>query len=168
MAWNDLCGGKLVDGKAIDLKTLIGAGVDHDKRGKTDLPDALALGNMVDKAGKLKLTEGRGKGISFTIAEGTIAADNAVNAAQKYKEFVNWKQGAAVCYEDSFLPLTTIGPGHVLVHQSVAPCKRCRAGYKAWAKQLSATIVVSADEGYDGAPNDTTFIFAPTGLVFYG
>jgi hypothetical protein len=69
MAWNDLCGGKLVDGKAIDLKTLIGVGVDHDKRGKTDLPNATALGNMVQAADKLKLKEGNGKGISFTIAE---------------------------------------------------------------------------------------------------
>jgi hypothetical protein len=168
MAWNDLCGGKLVNGKAIDLKTLIGVDVDHNKRGKTDLPNATALGNMVRAADKLKLKEGSGKGISFTIAEGTIAADNSVNAAQKYKNFVNTKDGAGVCYEDSILPLGTIGPGHVLVHQSVAPCKRCRAGYKAWAKQLSATIVISADDGYDGAPDNTTFIFAPTGLVFYG
>ncbi len=169
MDWSDLCDGDVVDGKAIDLRTLIGPGVDSDKRGKTDLPNATALSNMVGAADGLKLKAGRGKGISFTVAEGTVNGDNSVNAAQKYKEFVNNKGGkAAVCYEDTFLPLAGIGDGHVLVHQSVAPCKRCRAGYRAWARQLSATIVVSADDGYDGAPANSTFIFTPTGLVFYG
>jgi hypothetical protein len=167
MAWSDLCGGVTVDGKAIDLQSLVGVNVDHNRRGRSGLPDAIVLGNLVAKANGLKLKEGRGKGISFTVAEGTVNADNSVNAAQKFKDFVNTKGGAGVCYEDSFLPLA-FPNGHVLVHQSVAPCKRCRAGYKAWAQQRNSTIVVSADDGYDGAPANRTFIFSPTGLVFYG
>jgi hypothetical protein len=168
MAWADLCGGGVVDGKAIDLKTLIGPNVDHDKRGKSGLPDASVLANMVTKAGGLKLKDGNGKGIAFTICEATVNNDNTVNAAQKYKDFVKQKGGAGVCYEDTILPLVVVANRHVIVHQSVAPCKRCRAGYKAWAVQLGSTIVVSADDGYDGAPKDSTFIFCPTGLVFYG
>ena len=167
MPWADLCGNGVVDGKAINLQTLVGANVDHNKRGKSALPDAPILGNMVQKANSLKLKEGNGKGISFTVAEGTVNPDGSVNAAQKFKDFVNVKAGAGVCYEDSVLPLA-IANGHVLVHQSVAPCKRCRAGYKAWAQQLNATIVVAADDGYDGAPVNSTFIFSPTGLVFFG
>ena len=173
MAWSDLCGGSTVDGKKIDLKTLLGADVDHDKRGKSGLPEAAVLAKMVDKAGGLKLKAapdrrgGRSTGISFTVAEGTIDAQNNVNAAEKFKSFVSEKGGAGVCYEDTFLPLA-VPNRHVLVHQSVAPCKRCRAGYKAWAQQLRSTIVVSADDGYDGAPGNSTFIFSPTGLVFYG
>jgi hypothetical protein len=167
MAWVDLCGGTTVDGKAIVLQTLIGPKVDHNRRGKSGLPDAPILGNMVVKAGALKLKQGRGKGISFTVAEGTVNGDNTVNAAEKFKDFVNAKAGAAVCYEDSFLPLA-FPNGHVLVHQSVAPCKRCRSGYRAWAQQRNSTIVVSSDDGYDGAPANSTFIFSPTGLVFIG
>jgi hypothetical protein len=167
MTWDTLCGGKLVDGKPINLQTLIGVNVDHDKRGKTGLPTAVALGNMVAKANSLKIKKVVGKGIAFTVAEGTIDKD-AVNAKELYKEFLNEKRGASVCYEDTFLPLPNAINGHVLVHQSMAPCKRCRAGYKAWAEKLSTTIIVAADAGYDGAPANSTFIFSPTGLVFYG
>jgi hypothetical protein len=167
MAWSDLCGGNTVDGKAIDLQTLIGPGVDHNRRGKSGLPAALILGRMIAKADGLKLKEGRGKGISFTVAQGTANPDDTVNAVEKFKDFVKNKAGAAVCFEDSILPLN-FPDGHVLVHQSVAPCKRCRAGYRAWAQQRNSTIVVSSDEGYDGAPDNSTFIFSPTGLVFYG
>ena len=58
-------------------------------------------------------------------------------------------------------------PGNIIVRQSVAPCTRCRAGYRQLAQNGPRTIVVSSDDGYDGAPDNTIFLFAPTGLVFY-
>ncbi|MDF5829184.1 hypothetical protein P4233_20275 [Pseudomonas aeruginosa] len=36
-----------------------------------------------------------------------------------------------------------------------------------FAQNGPRTIVVSSDDGYDGAPDNTIFLFAPTGLVFY-
>lgn len=91
----------------------------------------------------------------------------APNANTLINQFVREKTGASVCYEDMILPLQ-VQQGHIIVHQSVAPCTRCRSGYKKWAENLGGTIVVSADEGYDRSGDNPVFIFTPTGLVFYG
>lgn len=148
------------------LGTLVGPGIQHDKRGKTALPDSETLTGMVNLANALKLKEGKGKGISFHVALCTVDDDGPAKVSA-YNDFVNEKKGAAVCYEDVVMPVA-LGPGHILVHQSVAPCTRCRSGYKNWARQRRCTIVVSADEGYDQSGDNKVFIFAPTGLVFFG
>jgi hypothetical protein len=172
MAWSDLCGGSTVTGKEIDLATLYGFGgdgtrVDHNKRGKTGLPAAETLSKMVGRADGLKLKDVKGKGISFHVAHCAIGGDGNPALTTLLNQFVNDKPGAAVCYEDVVLPRAA-GPGHILVHQSMAPCTRCRAGYKEWARSRGCTIIVSADEGYDGSGDNKVFVFCPTGRVFFG
>src|ERR1041385_5819973 len=163
MAWSDLCGKGVVVGKKIALNTLWGAGVQHDKRGKTELPAALTLGKMADKAQGLKVKESKGKGIGFSVVHCTIGNDGTtLNCTEKFNKFVNQKSGAAVCYEDTFLPIE-IPAGHILVRQTVAPCTRCRSGYRAWAQDRRCTIIVSADEEYDQSGKNPVFVFTPTG-----
>jgi hypothetical protein len=172
MSWEELCNGETVTGKQISLETIYGPDVDHNKRGKTGMPDAAILRNMVASADglelkKVKKNKGKGEGISFHVASCAVAPSGGLTITTKLNVLVDQKRGAAECYENRILPMQIQG-GHVLVHQSVAPCLRCRAGYKAWAKQRGSTIVVSADVGYDGSGDNKVFICAPTGLVFFG
>jgi hypothetical protein len=167
MAWDDMCGRTLVTGKAIDLQTLYGPNVDHNRRGKTGLPAAATLRNMVNQADGLRLDKGKGRGIKFHVAHCAVGGDGALTVTTKLNRFVREKPGSAVCYEDTILPIE-IPEGHILVHQSVAPCLRCRSGYKAWAQERLCGVIVSADEGYDQSGDDKVFIFTPTGLVFFG
>lgn len=166
MAWDDLCDGT-IEGKRIDLETIYGQGVDHNSRGKTGMPAAATLRQMANAARGLRLADGRGRGIAFHVA-GLTVLNGVTGFTTAFNQFVRDKPGSAVCYEDTFLPLTGLAPGHVLVHQGVAPCTRCRTGYQAWAVQRGSTIVVSADEGYDRSGNNKLFLFTPTGLVFFG
>ena len=167
MTWAELCDGKVTDGKNIVLSTILGQDVEHNKRDKTNMPDSVILAQMVKLANNLKIKTQKGKGIAFNVATCTVGANNTAAAQSKYNEFVNQKPGASVCYEDTILPMN-LQDGHILVHQSVAPCKRCRSGYSAWAHKRGCTIVVSADEGYDGCKDNSVFLFAPTKLVLYG
>ncbi|MDF5918841.1 hypothetical protein P4133_00585 [Pseudomonas aeruginosa] len=50
MNWNDLCGINTVAGKAIDIPTLVGPGVDHDRRGRTGMPNGATLTAMMNAA----------------------------------------------------------------------------------------------------------------------
>ena len=168
MNWDEMCDGHVETGKQINLATICGPNVDHDKRDKTGMPDAAILSNMVASAQRLNLKGEKGRGQNFTVVS-CVVANGGLNITPKLKVFVSFKEkkGAAECYEAKILPME-IQDGHVLVHQDVAPCKRCRAGYKAWAQQRISTIVVSADEGYDGSGDNKVFIFTPTGLIFFG
>ena len=166
-----MCGGRTETGKQIDLNTICGGNVDHNKRDKTGMPDAAIVAKMVKKAQSLPLADGH-KGIAFTVARCAVDSNGGIATSDQSKQFIYMydRRGSGVCVEDSVLPKeyknNPIGP--VLVHQSVAPCKRCRAGYKEWARQRVSTIVVSADENYDNCGANKVFIFTPTGLVFFG
>jgi hypothetical protein len=84
-----------------------------------------------------------------------------------FKKLVSHKSGAAVCFENSFLPLDVErSDGHLLIHQTLAPCLLCRGGYRAWAIQGARTIMVAFDEPYDNSLNGGAFIFSPTGDGF--
>lgn len=176
MTWSDYCGDNTVEGKLIEgIASLYTDGL--DKRGLTGLPDGDTMRALVAQANGLALTaykkpkgdkSGRvPAGISFHVAR-LNRQGNLVNVASRFDEFVSRKPSARVCYEDTFLPVDMGGDGYVIVHQSLAPCTRCRAGYKAWAMERRSAIVVAADEGYDRSGNDRTFIFCPTGYVMYG
>ncbi|HFF2306585.1 TPA: hypothetical protein ACGBJA_004317, partial [Pseudomonas aeruginosa] len=107
-------------------------------------------------------------GISFHIAQYVPGGASLTITSQ----FVGQKAGSAVCYENTLFNDALVGRinaivGNIIVRQSVAPCTRCRAGYRQLAQNGPRTIVVSSDDGYDGAPDNTIFLFAPTGLVFY-
>ena len=168
MPWSDFCGNRTETGKKIDLQTLYGLGVNHDKRNKTGLPAAATLAAMVGGAEDLPIDDRGHRGIAFNVAHCTIA-NGGLNIQSVLNQRVRDKQGAAVCFEDVILPPNAMpNQGHILVHQSVAPCERCRAGYKQWARNRRCTIIVSADDGYDGAADDSVFVFCPTGLVFFG
>lgn len=172
MTWADLHQGKTETGKSIDMQTLYGfkddqTRVDHNKRGKTGLPDADVLGEMVSKAWDLKLKKLTGDGMAFHVTHCVVAAKKPV-LTSKLNVLKSEKGGAAVCFEDVTLPVALPADGDIVVHQSKAPCTRCRAAYKAWAKQRKCTIVVAADEGYDQSGPEPTFVFTPTGLVFFG
>lgn len=166
MKWSDLCLDNVVTGKAVKLQTICGPTVDHNKRGKTNLPAATTLLAMVNQACKLSLISGLGSGIKFHVALCAVS-NQGMTITSKLNKHQKEKTGSAVCYEDMVLPIE-MTPGHILVHQSVAPCKRCRAGYKAWAQSRQCSIIVSADEGYDQSGDNKVFIFCPTGMVFVG
>lgn len=168
MTWEEMCkgGGVIVEGVAIKWLDLVGGATDLDALG---LPDAPTLKSMVGRAEKLKLKESKHKGIAFHIenyAASGPASGRSLAPTTLYNEFVNVKKGAASCYENTVLPkIVDLSKDHVLVHQSMAPCTRCRAGYRAWAQKNKSTIVVSADDGYDKAKKDSVFLFSSSGNV---
>ena len=173
MNWDDLCGINTEDGKAIDMNTILH--VDHNKRGKTGMPVGNVLVDMMTKADNLGLEAtpkttryGLADGIAFHIAQ-YVPGGKALTIKSK---FVGEKRGSAVCFENALYDDTLIAQingiqGNIIIHQGMAPCKRCRAGYKKLAQNGMRTIVISSDTGYDNAPKDTVFLFSPTGLVFY-
>lgn len=158
--WDELCGERTIEGRKIaKIEDLEG------------VPAHAYLSGLIEKAGKLKLKDPpqkKSKGIAFHIVQ---AVGDPPSYSQRYNEFVGSKQGSSVCYENQILPheaqWTESEPGHLVIHQSVAPCTRCRAGYAAWTKKRHATIVVYADEGYDQAPANSVFIFTPAADVVY-
>ncbi|MEE1721034.1 hypothetical protein RIM93_32925, partial [Pseudomonas aeruginosa] len=83
-------------------------------------------------------------------------------------QFVGQKAGSAVCYENTLFNDALVGRinaivGNIIVRQSVAPCTRCRAGYRQLAQNGPHTIVVSSDDGYDGAPETPSSSSHPPG-----
>jgi hypothetical protein len=92
---------------------------------------------------------------------------NDVATTVLYKDIANKNKSASVCFEDEILPRKSEQGHTILVHQSLAPCRRCRTGYKTWAQTNVCTIVLSADDGYDGTPANAIFVFSPTGVVYY-
>jgi hypothetical protein len=177
MKWDEMCAGALVVGKKIEID--LEFKTNNNRRGKTALPAAGILTGLITAAKKLTLKEpprprnkgDKGKsveGISFHVALCTVGPEDALSVTTAFSQFVNWKEGATVCYENSFLPLE-LGGGHILVHQGLAPCTRCRAGYRKWAMQRRCTIIVDSDADYDSTGLDQpTFLFTPVGLVFFG
>jgi hypothetical protein len=137
------------------------------------LPGGSTLAEMVNRATRLPLTGRLGKGLYIHVARYAVGREGwAVQT--KRNEFVR-KSTARSCWEDRILPLA-IDDGHILVHQSVAPCRRCRGGYRTWAKSRMCTIIVYGDKGYDQCEDDSVFIceddsvfiFSSTELVYFG
>lgn len=176
MNWSDLCGINTTQGKGINMATLVGPGVNHDRRGKTGMPNGTVLTKMMNAAEGLRLKPatrtrrgGIADGISFHIAL-YVPGGSPLSITDV---FVDHKTGAAVCYEntlftDAMVAQISGAVSDIVIRQSVAPCTRCRAGYSQLARNAGRTIFISSDDGYDGAPpDDTVFLFSPTGLVFY-
>jgi hypothetical protein len=140
--------------------------------GKHNLPDITVLGEMCNYAKKLKVGSTKGRygetlsAIYFHVALYNTQGGTGSSRTTLFDELVSHKSGASVCFENSFLPLDVKGAGHLLVHQTLAPCLLCRAGYRAWAIQKACTIVVAFDEPYDNSLNNGAFIFSPTGDGF--
>ena len=171
MPWADLCArGGLTTGTEVQLSQLSGHSADAALLAAAGLPTAANLAKFLNKVQGLKLKETY-SGISFNIVSAWVRG-NDVLTTELFKEVQKIKDGSAVCYEDAVffkkLYSTPADGTTILVHQSLAPCERCRTGYKNWAKQRECTIIVSADGGYDKVPDNTLFFFTPTGDVFYG
>jgi hypothetical protein len=155
MAWADLHNGETIYGKRISKTDKLG--------GTQGLPEHAVLGKLLDKAQGLPLATAY-NGMAFTWCRGVVAnGEVSFHNQDDRKDTQN--KSAAICFEDRAFPLD-LGDGHVLIRQSLAPCTRCRAAFRAWAKQRNSTIVVSADKGYDAAADNTVFIFAPTGAAY--
>lgn len=155
MTWADLHAGQTVYGKRIGKTDKLG--------GMNGLPGQLVLGQMLDKAQGLSLTAVN-SGMSFTYAR-ALVKDNVVGLHNKTEITDTANKSAAICYEDRAFPVDP-GDGDLVIRQSLAPCTRCRAAFRAWAKQRSCTIIVAADKGYDAAADNTVFIFSSTGAAY--
>lgn len=166
MSWDEMCKGAVTTGQSVDVNALCGANADANRLTRAGLPSGATLAKMIAKAQGLDLGTAR-QGIWFNIISCGVKRGELLTAPLFNKAVVA-KAGAAVCFENRFLPLKEAKAGtNLLVHQGVAPCKRCRTGYKSWAEELDSTIIVAADDGYDGAPDNSVFVFAPSGDVFY-
>ncbi|MFN9527364.1 hypothetical protein OF113_12130 [Ectopseudomonas chengduensis] len=160
MNWSDLCGINTTQGKGINMATLVGPGVNHDRRGKTGMPNGTVLTKMMNAAEGLRLKPatrtrrgGIADGISFHIAL-YVPGGSPLSITDV---FVDHKTGAAVCYEntlftDAMVAQISGAVSDIVIRQSVAPCTRCRAGYSQLARNAGRTIFISSDDGYDGAP----------------
>ncbi|HHX3382648.1 TPA: hypothetical protein ACU9K7_003258 [Salmonella enterica] len=172
LSWEQFCGEHGVRGEKIVMATL----ADDEIRRKPGIPEGLIL-KMIEAAGKLSLQKppktrcgGVPDGISFHVAcyMGSNKPESIVN------NFVRTKRGASECYENTLFSSTILGEilkneFPLVVHQNLAPCLRCRAGYCNLAKtEPHRTIAVYADKGYDGVPDNTVFVFTPTGSCFWG
>ncbi len=145
------------------MATLVGPGVNHDRRGKTGMPNGTVLTKMMNAAEGLRLKPatrtqrgGIADGISFHIAL-YVPGGSPLSITDV---FVDHKTGAAVCYEntlftDAMVAQISGAVSDIVICQSVAPCTRCRAGYSQLARNAERTIVISSDDGYDGAPPPT-------------
>ena len=165
MAWDDMCGRVLTVGKEVTIAEFCGHAADQARLTNAQLPAAATLAKFVDKAQRLKL-KATNAGISFNIVNGLMNGNDVVTK-ELYNKAVTQRKSAAVCYEDAILPQDSDRGRNILVHQSLTPCKRCRTGYKTWAQNNACTIVLSADDGYDGTPANPIFVFSPSGSVFY-
>ena len=170
MPWADLCArGGLTTGTEVQLSQLSGHSADAALLAAAGLPTAANLARFLNKVQGLKLKETY-SGISFNIVSAWVRG-NDVLTTELFKEVQKIKDGSAVCYEDAVffkkLYSTPADGTTILVHQSLAPCERCRGGYKQWAKNLGSTIVISADKGYDGSSGNPIFVFSGTGAVYY-
>lgn len=157
MTWADLNAGKTVYGHRVSKVNKLG--------GSQGLPDQPTLDALLSGAQGLALTSVY-TGMSFawanaTVHSGTVTISKATSATSAPHE-----KSASVCHEDNVFPVDPGSNLHMVIRQSMAPCSRCRASFQAWAKQRQSSIIVSADKGYDGSPDDTVFIFAPTGAVY--
>jgi len=160
-AWNDLqTTGATVDDIHIseDIPALKASAGDT-------LPDAEQLEAMVASARGLRVPYLTGQqGMAINVSNYDPIAQNPVK--QIFKDNDVRKIGVQ-CYENSILPLSDAPQaGIMLIHQTLAPCRSCRTGYKAWAKRLSSTIVVAFDQAHDGLAANHTAIFSPIGGVF--
>lgn len=155
MTWANLHNNENLYGKRISKVDKLG--------GMNGLPEQVVLSQLLNKAQGLGLTSVY-SGMSFTWARATVL--NSQVSLDNQTEIVDTgNKSAAICYEDRAFPVSP-GNGHLVIRQSLAPCTRCRAAFRAWARQRNSTIVVSADKGYDHAADNTVFIFAPTGAAY--
>jgi hypothetical protein len=155
MTWATLHNGETLYGKRIGSVDNLG--------GMNGLPVQIVLSQLLNKAQGFGLTAVN-KGMSFTWARAVVAND--VVSIQNEASIVDTaNKSAAICHEDRVFPVNP-GTGHIVIRQNVAPCARCRAAFRAWAKQRASTIIVAADKGYDSSPDDTVFIFSPTGAAY--
>jgi len=166
MSWSDMCGMVTTKGTFVATNDLYGSNADPVRLWRAALPPAANLALMAAKAQGLKLKAVTSSGMAFHIVTCGITR-GVLSTFQVSNEVVSAKQGARECYEDRLLPINTT-VGHILVHQSLTPCERCRTGYSKWAQDRECTIVVSADGGYDQIPDNPIFFFSPNGTVFYG
>jgi hypothetical protein len=159
-AWEDLCTkGALTTGTAVtgNVATTLG--------GQNGLPGATALGLLIKGAQKIKLKDMK-KGMAFSWKLAAVAKDEL--AVSKTGDFDQTdKPGSSGCFENFVWPRDFSGENTraLMIRQNVAPCARCRTGYKEWAKRDGLTIVVSSDEGYDKTADNAVFIFGPQGSV---
>ena len=170
MPWADLCArGGLTTGTEVQLAQLCGPTPDPALITRAGLPAAATLAKFVDKAQGLKLDDTY-SGIAFHIVIGSMNRSD-VTTTRLFKGVENTRKSAAVCFEDAVFFSRAAGSHpagtHILVHQSLAPCERCRGGYKVWAQNNLGTIVLSADKAYDGSSGNPIFIFSPSGTVYY-
>ena len=166
--WSQLHqGNKFACVRMINLSEVVAA-----NGGKHGLPDIKVLGEMCNYAKKLKVGSTKGRygeqlsAIYFHVALYNTQGGTGSSRSHLFDQLVSHKSGASVCFENSILPLPVNEDGHLLVHQTLAPCFLCRAGYRAWAIQKACTIVVAFDEPYDNSLNNGAFIFSPTGDGF--
>ena len=170
MPWADLCArGGLTTGTEVQLSQLSGHSADAALLAAAGLPNAANLAKFLNKVQGLKLKETY-SGIAFHIVIGSMNRSD-VTTTRLFKGVENTRKSAAVCFEDAVFFSRAAGSHpagtHILVHQSLAPCERCRGGYKVWAQNNLGTIVLSADKAYDGSSGNPIFIFSPSGTVYY-
>lgn len=155
MTWSELGKGGVVYGKRIHSVTNLG--------GMNGLPAQAVLSKILDKAQSLDLTE-TSSGMTFTYCRANVVTGE-VAYADTAKIVDSKSKPSAICYEDRNFPVD-LAAGHILIRQNVAPCARCRASFRGWAKDRNCTIIVSGDEGYDHSPDNTVFIFSPIGAIY--
>ena len=155
MTWSDLHYGKTVYGKRIGSTQNLG--------GRNGLPNQAVLSGLLNKAQSLDL-ERVYKGMSFTWCR-ALVENQIISFHNETKIIDKGDKSSSICYEDRAFPINP-GDGYILIRQSLAPCARCRAAFRAWAAQRGSSIIVSADKGYDNSPDNTVFIFTQARAVY--
>ena len=136
------------------------------------LPDINVLTDIVNRCQDLKIGQAVGKydeplGIRFHIVRySALTVSGPPSCTPLFNKHVKNKGSSGVCFENTFLPLDVEADGHLLIHQSLAPCLLCSQAYRAWARARNCTIVVAFDKGYDGSASFGVYIFSSTGRRF--
>lgn len=169
--WDELHKGKTVYGKNVGKVNRLGIHPDENPDSKkkalgnsNGLPDQEVLDKLIAAAQNLSLDDAQGKTMKFKWA--TAAVLNGDVAIGAKNDLVSLNHPSSICHEDNVFPIDLNGNLHLVIKQSMAPCIRCRAAFKEWAKQRTSAIIVSSVKGYDKAPDGSVFIFSPTGGVF--
>ncbi|HNB89579.1 MAG TPA: hypothetical protein PLP91_04260 [Plasticicumulans sp.] len=155
MKWADLHQGQWIHGKRIGSVDKLG--------GMHGLPEQTVLAQLLNKAQNLNLKPVY-TGMSFTWCR-AVVTNHQVSCQNESSQTDTDSKSPEICHEDRVFPVSP-GDGHLLIRQNLAPCARCRAAFRAWAKSRGSTIIVVSDKGYDSSPDNTIFIFGPTGAAY--
>ncbi|EBP4342179.1 hypothetical protein UK30_10020 [Salmonella enterica] len=124
----------------------------------------IGLNAIIKNANKLKSNLPRGG--RFAISVGSCFATG--EGLQTHKDHgVYCDKLASVCYESQLFTAEFVAEinreNPLVIHQSLAPCERCRCSYSQLAKQQKRTIIVLSDSSTDGA---ATVRAKPVYLIF--